>query len=262
MTTTTVSYAGQTLQTLRFDGKQDLQRRDPTTFEKVRDSVFKEYDPMLASIAAGWAGTVVYGDVRFPHTEATESSCFEDIYEALGEDYGKSLVFTGSLAVERGMMLPDRARVVVLGDLATVGLCNVQCELWVEGTTTIAGGLYFDSNNGGYTKLKLAAPAGFIATSANLFDIELRAKYYFDPIFRCGFGAAATNRHEEIIMEAFRPGEPVKQVTLDDIADFFTKMNPEVGEEVRAGDYGSWLEVLLAAHDARSLVTFLDERYR
>ncbi|MBX3234180.1 MAG: hypothetical protein KIT84_40205 [Labilithrix sp.] len=261
MTTTTVNYAGQALQMLRFDGKEDLQRRDPTIFEKVRDSVFKEYDPMLASIAAGWPGTVVYGDVRFPHTEETEASCFEDFYDALGEDHGKSLVFAGSLDVERGMMLPDRARVVVLGDLATVGLCNVQCEIWVEGTTTIAGGLYFDSNNGGYTKLTLAVPAGFIATSANLFDVELRAKYYFDPLFRCGFGATPTTRHEEIITEAFRPGERVQQVTLDDLADFFTKMNPEVGEEVRAGDYGSWLEVLLATLDSRSLVTFLDERY-
>ena len=212
--------------------------------------------------ASSWSGTVVYGNVRFPHTEDTSSSCFEDIYDALGEDYGKSLVFAGSLDVERGMRLPDRARVVVLGDLATVGLCNVQCELWVEGTTTIAGELYFDSNNGGYTKLKLGAPAGFIATSANRFDIELRAKYYFDPIFRCGFGATPTTRHEEIIAEAFREGEPVKQVTLDDIADFFAEMNPEVAEEVRAGDYGSWLETLLSALDSRSLVTFLDKRYR
>lgn len=192
--TTTIRYAGQTLRTLRYENKADLQRRDPATFEKDRDSVFKEYDDMIAPIAEDWPGTVVYGDVRCPHSATTKRSCFEDLLDALGDDHGKE-------------------------------------------------------------------PAGFIATSSNLFDIELRAKYYFDPIFRCGFGAEPTSRHEENILGAFVPGEPVKQVVVDDIADFFAKMNPEVGEEIRNGDHEPWLEVLLATLDSRTLVKFLDERY-
>ncbi len=257
-------YAGQRLEALPFGNKRELEQADRVVFEKVRASIFKEGHPMLAAICEQMSGTVVYGDVTFPHTEETEGSSFGDIYSAFAEDRGTWLVFTGNLEVERSMSVEKGMPVAVLGDVRTPGLVNMQGELFIEGSTMVPGALFFDSGNGGITKLTLVEPAGLIVTQSNVFEIDLRARYYLDPLFNCGFAGAPTTRHEEIIQERFADAaQPPTLVTLDTLADYFTSCGfTNMGARVRGGDYATPLWTLVSKLDSRELVRFLDARPR
>lgn len=248
-----------TIKSLRFENLDGLKSADPSTYEQVRNSVFKEHDPALASLCKDMSGTILHGDLECPHDPEAKASSLDEFLAVLGEDYGDWLVITGNLTIGRSIGLVRRQRLVVLGDLHAVGVANICGELYVEGNTTIEGGLVIDSNNGGFTKLRLAAPAGFIATSSNVFDINLRSKHFFDPLFRSGFDAAPTTPHEERIQAAFGSSRP-SMFTPDDLGDYFQPMSEDVAAEIRGGDFEPWLEYVAVRLNSVSLVDFLDKR--
>jgi hypothetical protein len=113
----------------------------------------------------------------------------------------------------------------------------------------------FDSNNGGFTRLDLAAPVGLIATQSNVFDITLRARSLFDPLFS-GFEGEATSPHEQRIREAF--DGTARVVTTEELAAFFHQLDPKVGEAVRNGAHFEWIQEVATRYDARRLAAAFD----
>jgi hypothetical protein len=262
-TSTTIEFDGQRLELLRYDNKDQLEVIAPEIYDRVKDSVFWEYDEEMAPIMANRSGTVVRGDITIKHPKGIKTSSFERILEPLG-DHGRLgmidsrvLIFDGNLKMGNSLAISER-RVIILGDLDTVGLSNLCGELHVEGKTRISGAMTFDSNDGGFTKLDLSEPVGFIVTHANAFDINLKARYYFDPIFSCGFKKAPKTPHEQRIRSAFDNKPTV--ITLEQLAAFFRwRVDDEAGDEIANGDYASWVRDVIALTDSRVFATYFDD---
>jgi len=253
---TSIEFDGQKIEILRYDDKAHLKAIAPEVYERVKDSVFWESDERMAPIMAKHSGTVVRGDITIEHPKGTNTSSFGRILEPLG-DYGRVLIFDGNLKTANSFHISE-LRVVILGDLETVGLSNLCGELHVEGTTRVSGAMTFNSDDGGFTKLTLSEPAGFIVTSANKFDINLKARYFFDPLFKCGFDAAPTTPHEQRIQAAF-DGKPTV-ITLEQLVAFFRwRVDDETAAEVENGDYASWIEDMITLADSREFAKYFDD---
>ncbi len=249
-----IEFDNQTLRVTAYTDKRHLQEQDPAVYERVKNTVFKEFDPRWAELAAGSSGVVVHGDVVFEEPDVRR------IYDSF-DDPGRHLIFAGNVDVRKGgFCVEDTDRIVVLGDLQAAGVSNWCGQLHVDGQSQIPGGLFFDSGDGGFTQLRLAQPVGLVAATANVFDITpLAAKYYFDPSFNCGFDGPPTNRHEEIMQAAFT--NKLRLVTVDLLAEFFRTKSPDksVAEEVANGEHWTWLRVVIGQYDARMMVEFFDE---
>jgi len=255
-TATSIEFDGQHIELLRYYDKAHLKAIAPEVYKRVKDSVFCEYDKTMAPIMAKHSGTVVRGDITFDHPKDTKTSSFGRILALLG-DYGRVLIFDGNLTMDNSLAISE-SRVVILGDLETVGLSNLCGELHVEGTTRVSGAMTFDSNDGGFTKLTLSEPAGFIVTSANAFDIKLKARYYFDPLFECGFDSAPQTPHEERIQSAF-DGKPTV-ISLEQLVAFFRwRVDDEAAAEVENGDHASWIREVITLTDSRVFATYFDD---
>lgn len=249
-----IEFGNQRLKATPYRNKAHLTDLDPELCERVGDSVFKQCDPMWAAAAENSPGTVIYGDVNL------DEDGLSPVYETLDAP-GRFLIFTGSVTAG-GLGLEATDRVVILGDLHTNGVSNRRGELWVEGTTHIRGALFFDSYDRGFTRLRLASPVGFLAATSTVFDISpLAARYYFDPLFRCGFKNAPNTRHEEIMHHMF--ANTPRQVSADELAKFFRSANDySVAELVRAGAHEEWLHTTISAKDSTAFARFFDETLR
>jgi hypothetical protein len=233
-----ISIDGKQYKTLDFDATSELETVAPEVYKRVRDLGDSD-------------GTVIFGDVDLAHPDDWEASTFERLYEPLGE-VGSWLIIEGNLNLALNLYLDD-------GNLDVPGVSNYCGRLHVLGKTHIPGALHFDSNDGGFTSLTLAEPVGFIATSANQFEVKLRAQYFFDALQKGPFDAAPQTRHDEIIQEAFV--EYPRVITREHLAAFFKQkvQADDAVAEILAGrlEY-NWITRAITSFDARAFATFFD----
>jgi hypothetical protein len=240
-----------------FADKAELVAARPDVYRRIRQIAYMEDDPRMAPLVEGHSVVVIDGDLNIAADEDSAST-FHRIYGAIGEEASSTdwVVCTGDVHLERSLALNDRfERVVIFGDLHALGVCNDWGQLFVLGKTTIPGILYFDSDNGGFTQLDLAEPVGLIATQSNAFDVRLRARYFFDPLFS-GFDGEPQSPHDERIREAF--DGTARVVTLEELAAFFERLDPDVADEVRDGGHYDWIKEVATHYDARQLPSAFD----
>lgn len=241
-----------------FADKAELSAARPDVYERIRQIVYLEDDPRMAPRVEGRSVAVIDGDLDIAK-DKDSASTFHRLYGVIGEEACSTdwVVCTGDVRVERSLALNDRfERLIIFGDLHAVGVTNDWGQLFVLGKTTISGILYFDSDNGGFTQLDLAEPVGLIATQSNAFDIRLRARYLFDPLFS-GFDGPPRSPHDERIRDAF--DGTARLVTLEELAAFFENLAPQVADEVRDGAHFDWIKEVATRYDARQLPAAFDD---
>tara|TARA_R110002096_G_scaffold77896_2_gene183168 strand:+ start:125 stop:946 length:822 start_codon:yes stop_codon:yes gene_type:complete len=235
-----------------YANKGALQAARPEVYNRISEIVFCESDATMAEWAVNQSVTVIDGNLSIAAED--DSNCFKRIYGVIGEEAldANWLLFTGNVELAEGMSLEDRHdKFVIFGDLKATGVSNDWGQLFVLGKTTIPGILFFNSDNGGFTQLDLAEPIGLIATMSNMFNIELKAKYYLDPIFG-GFDRATKSPHDERIREAF--GNRPRVITVEEFAAVFEENNPDTAEEIRNGDHFKWAGGIAADYDSRGML--------
>jgi len=257
---------GKTIEFISYENKEDLISKDKSTYEKVKNSVFYEFDEMMSSIMGQMPGFVLYGDVFLDKNDDPDKTKMEHLGELLGKTHKEWFIFTGNLENEGHLEISDFDRVSVLGDFKTDSLVNDQGLFWADGESHIQDGLYFDSNNGGFTLLNLKTAPGLIATMANVFEVNLKSKYFYDPIFRIDFKDDPQSPHQENILSKLDPEHPhPTKVTKQDLVDFLGHY--EKTEEVTNleneddDDVLDWIMDLVSIGAAGVFVEFLDKKY-
>ncbi|MEL6548262.1 MAG: hypothetical protein AAFQ82_26785 [Myxococcota bacterium] len=237
-----------------FNNKAELVEARPELYEQIRYCVYYEAEEGMRQVAENFSVRVIDGDLNVAHPEDYEGSTFDRVLDAMGmKDWQETfLVFTGNLTLERSLGLGDRyERVVVCGDFSAGGVVNDWGTLFVLGETRISGVLYFCSDNGGFTGLRLAEPVHLIATQSNLFDVRLRSKYFFDPIFS-GFEGESNSVHDENIRAAF--DGTARVVSIEELASHFGQYDESVGEEIRSGQHYKWITQVALFGDPRKFI--------
>jgi len=257
---------GKTIEFISFENKEDLISKDKSTYEKVKNSVFYEFDEMMSSIMDKMPGFVLYGDVFLGKNDNPDATKMEQLGELLGKTHKEWIIVTGNLENEGPLEINDFDRVTVAGDLNTDSLVNDQGLFWVSGESHIQNGLYFDSNNGGFTVLNLKTVPGLIATMANVFGVNLKSKYFYDPIFRIDFDDDPQSPHEENILSKFDQESPYPtKVTKQDLIDLLNYHNQaeQVAdlEKEDDDDVLDWMRDLISIGSSGVFVEFLDKKH-
>ncbi|QLG46798.1 hypothetical protein [Costertonia aggregata] len=195
-----------------------------------------DYDEWLNT---PFEGSLVLGDVT---TEGT----IIDIYKQIDQEgfNPDNIIFSGNLEVGTVTLVDDIQKIFVCGDFITQVLSNICGWFYVQGDTTIQTMLHFDSDDNGFTKLKLKNEVPIIITTANFFDINLKAKCFIDASYQKNPATdTGVNKHTEIINSKF---ENIENTTFFTPKEYVDSVFSNFPEETKSQAYD--IDYLVKVH--------------